>query len=106
MSTDPVTGAYQETIYETSNLNAKAEFLFDDGTVTFVYQKGPQGGLVDIYIDDVYETTISQYNASIQQNNTWTMSSSLPAGEHKIEFRLKPGQSGKYLYVDAVILAD
>ena len=103
---DPVTGAYQETIYETQSQDAKAKFYFDDGTVTFQYQQGPQGGLVDIYIDGVYETTINQYNATTQQGTQWTMSSSLPAGEHYIEVRLASGQSNKSLYVDAFILGD
>ena len=105
-SNDPVPGAYLGTIYETKKQNARAKFYFDDGKVTFQYQKGPQGGLVDIYIDGVYETTINQYSASTQQSNQWTMSTSLPAGEHYIELRLAAGQSNKSLYVDAFILGN
>lgn len=73
-----------------------------------MYPSGPNGGLVNVYIDGdpTLYATIDQYSASIQQGNVWEAADSLPAGEHVVEFRLATGQAqGKTMYIDAVQLA-
>jgi hypothetical protein len=53
--------ARNNTLHISSGLNDSALFYFTGNQFVFSYITGPLGGLVDVYIDELYYTTIDQF---------------------------------------------
>jgi hypothetical protein len=75
--------ASARTLHVSRQLNDAAQITFDGTRFSLSYAKGPDYGVLTIYIDGVLTTTINQYNRSRQWQATWT-SPLLSAGTHTI----------------------
>jgi thermitase len=94
-------GPYYSTRHYTTTPNNIAMFSFV-GPAKFIltYTKLSTGGSFQVYVDDVYVTTISAYSATTLWKQTYT-SPPYSSGLHRVVIK-HASTSGKYIDVDAI----
>lgn len=90
--------AYGGDYQRSTALNSTMTYAFTGDKVQWEYIKATNGGVVDVYIDDVKVDSVNQYNASTTFGNLWT-SATLPNTYHTLKL---VHVSGTYGYLDAV----
>jgi C1A family cysteine protease len=76
-------GAYGNTIHQATQAQAIANLTFSGTGVDFFYISQPGGGNLNIFINGVRRTIISQNSADIRYKRTWS-SATLKNGTHNI----------------------
>ncbi len=80
--TDPA--ARSHTVHISKKINNTASFYFTGSQFVFTYLTSATGGLMDVYIDGVYTTTIDQY--TLFPNSFYYTSPMLANGPHFVQF--------------------
>ena len=78
--------ARYNTLHVSNKVGDYAFFYFTGTQFVFTYTSGPIGGLLDMYIDGVYETTLDQYSPFPIINRVYTSRLILPLGPHSVRF--------------------
>jgi C1A family cysteine protease len=78
-----VTGAYGGTIHQASASSSIANLTFTGTGIDYFYASQPGGGNVDIYINGVRKTNISQKSELVRVQRKWS-SAKLTYGTHNI----------------------
>jgi hypothetical protein len=76
--------ARYHTMHVSSKIDDSASFFFTGDQFVFTYITGPASGLMDVYIDGVYETTIDQY--TYFPHSFYYTSPILTYGPHLVRF--------------------
>jgi hypothetical protein len=76
--------ARYHTMHVSSKIDDSASFFFTGDQFVFTYITGPASGLMDVYIDGVYETTIDQY--TYFPHSFYYTSPILAYGPHLVRF--------------------
>jgi hypothetical protein len=76
--------ARYNTLHVSNKIDDKASFYFTGDQFVFTYRTSPIGGLMDVYIDGVYVTTIDQY--TYYPNSFYYTSPILAYGPHFVRF--------------------
>ena len=64
---------------------------------------GSTPGIVDVYLDDVWQTTIDLYSAPARYQAVAWSSGTIADGAHKVELRRSTSSAaGEYMTLDAV----
>lgn len=93
-------GDYSDDLHHASNNNEYFEYSFIGTGIEFISEKDPSGGNVDIYIDGVFQSTISTYGAIVHQpQQTVYSKSGLTNGPHTIKAVKK---TGTFMVLDAL----
>lgn len=92
-------GDYGDDVHYTTNNDDYFELTFTGTGVEYITEKNSDQGNVDIYIDDVLQTTVSCYNATRLSQQTVYSKTDLPSGVHTIKVVKK---SGQYALLDAL----
>ncbi|WJH32652.1 carbohydrate binding domain-containing protein [Paenibacillus sp. CC-CFT747] len=91
-------GNYGDDVHHASDNDDYVEFTFIGTGVDFVTEKDPSGGNLDIYIDNVFQQTVSTYSAvSHLAGQTVYSKTGLSNGPHTIKAVKK---SGTYMVLD------
>ncbi len=77
--------ARNNTVHVSKKIDDTASIFFTGSQFVFTYLTGPVNGLVDVYIDGVYTTTINQYSF-FPDNNVYYTSPILVKGPHLVKF--------------------
>ncbi len=97
-STSRGVGDYEDDIHHASVNNEYFEFTFNGTGVDYVTEKETSGGNVDIYIDDVFQQTVSTYTSGARlSGQTIYSKTGLTDGSHTIKGVKK---SGTFMTVD------
>jgi alpha-L-fucosidase len=89
---------YNLDVHWTTTNSDYVEYTFTGTAIAYVTEKNNDQGDVDVYIDDVYETTVSCYNATrLAQVDVFTKTGLSP-GSHTIKLVKVNGQ---YMLLDA-----
>ncbi|MDP3441718.1 MAG: glycoside hydrolase N-terminal domain-containing protein, partial [Ignavibacteria bacterium] len=75
--------------YKSSDSKATATFFFTGTQGRFYGAKGNNGGLAEIYVDNVYHTTVDTYSPSFQSNVQLFETTELNDGPHSIKIVVK-----------------
>jgi hypothetical protein len=83
--------------------NASATIYFTGTRLDWIAMTGSTPGIVDVYLDDVWQATVDLYSASAQYQALAWSSGTISDGAHKVELR-RSGSSaaGEYIILDAV----
>lgn len=76
--------ARYNTVHVSKKINNSASFYFTGSQFVFTYLTSSVGGLMDVYIDGVYTTTIDQY--TFYPNSFYYTSPILVKGPHLVQF--------------------
>ncbi len=101
--------AYSKTLawkgsYSRSATGGASVTVWFNGTrLDWIAMKGTTTGIADVYLDDVYQTTVNLGSAvASYQQKVWS-SGTIAGGTHSVRFVRNAGSaSGKYLTIDAV----
>jgi hypothetical protein len=100
------TGPSDGTISDSSTTNDDVEYTFTGTTVQFYTQKGPSGGIFDIYIDNVLQTSYDSYSASHEYQVLAYENTSLSNGEHTVKIVVtgtkNASSTGYFCHIDYV----
>jgi alpha-L-fucosidase 2 len=77
------------TCYKSSDSKATATFFFTGTQGRFYGAKSNNGGLAEIYVDNVYQTTVDTYSPGFQSNVKLFETPELNAGPHSIRIVVK-----------------
>ncbi|MFZ5856462.1 MAG: fibronectin type III domain-containing protein [Chloroflexota bacterium] len=77
--------ARNNTVHVSKKIGDTASIYFTGDQFVYTYLTGPVNGLVDVYIDGVYTTTINQYSF-FPDNNVYYTSPILADGPHYVQF--------------------
>ena len=77
------------TCYKCGDANATATFFFNGTQGRFYGVKSSNGGLAEIYVDNVYQTTVDTYNFTFQSNAQLFETTELNDGSHAIKIVVK-----------------
>jgi hypothetical protein len=91
-------GDYQDDVRYTGTNNDSFVYTFSGTGVNYITEKNSDQGDVDIYIDNVFQQTVSTYNATRLVQQTVYSKTGLTNGTHTIKGVKKTGQ---YMLVDA-----
>jgi hypothetical protein len=91
-------GPYNGTIHYTATTGDYAQILFTGTKFTLYYTKNTNRGLIDVYIDGVYSTTLNA-NTALSWQSSYT-SGALASGNHTAKFIHAGG--GTYIDIDAI----
>ena len=92
-------GDYNDDLHYTQTNNDSVSYTFTGIGLTYVAEKNFDEGDVDIYIDNVFQATVSCYSASrMVQQGVWT-TSNLTSGQHTFKAVKK---TGSYMILDAL----
>ncbi|MFC5402028.1 X2-like carbohydrate binding domain-containing protein [Cohnella soli] len=92
-------GDYGDDVHYTQNNNDYFEYAFTGTGVELITEKDSSQGDVDIYIDGVFQQTVSTYNASrLVQQSVFSVSG-LPDAAHTLKAVKK---SGSYMLLDVL----
>ncbi len=91
-------GRYMQTIHESSDTDATAEFTFTGSRIELLADLQPWGGTIDVYIDDTLELENVTYTGGPDDYQQVIFAIDLPNGLHTVQIR-KTG--GEWIYVDA-----
>jgi len=101
-----MSGAYNDDTHYSNVKNNYAEFAFTGTEVSWIGEKVWNRGMADVYIDNVLDTTIDCYHASIIRQQILYRNTKLINSTHKIKIVVK-GQknnasSENYIDIDAI----
>ena len=96
-------GDYQNDVHFTVNNAAYAECTFTGTDVRFITETYSDEGAVDVYLDNVYQTTVNCNTATRQSQQAVYSATGLVAGPHTIKV---VKISGTYMLVDAFEFAN
>ncbi|RJP48825.1 MAG: hypothetical protein C4583_13770 [Anaerolineaceae bacterium] len=88
----PVLGALEGNIQISNNVNNNAIAYFDGGSFDLTYATGPDMGNLKVYVDNVLQVTIGQFNGTFSYPNVWS-SPAYSDNLHKLELRHATGPS-------------
>lgn len=91
-------GDYMDDVHYTPSNGASAEFTFQGTGVDYITEKAPDMGLVDVYVNYVYQATVDCYSPTRLSQQTLFSKTGLPAGTHTLTL---VKVSGPYMLVDA-----
>ncbi|HEX2996515.1 MAG TPA: choice-of-anchor Q domain-containing protein [Anaerolineales bacterium] len=94
-------GPYNGTLHYTDVAGNSAELLFNGTSFTLLFTKYTNRGSIDIYVDNVYVTTINAYGSTLQWQQSYT-SPVYPLGNHTVRFVHAGG--GAIIDVDAITI--
>ncbi|MGG4144035.1 X2-like carbohydrate binding domain-containing protein [Paenibacillus algorifonticola] len=90
-------GDYKDDVHYTETTGDYLEYTFEGTGITFITEKDSSQGDMDIYIDGVFQQTVSTYYPSRQVNQTVFVAEGLTLGEHTLKAVKK---SGYYMLLD------
>ncbi|MEU1881895.1 hypothetical protein ABZ470_31735 [Streptosporangium sp. NPDC020072] len=92
-------GDYQNDVTATQALDANAQLIFNGTGAAWYTEKNNDMGLVDVYLDSVYQATVDCYTSGVRQVQVkaWERTDLSPGGH---VLRLINKSSGKHLIVD------
>lgn len=85
-------GAYKDAIRVSNNVNNTAVLYFDGVGIDLTYYHGPLGGNLDVYVDDVLQTSLHQ-NAPAVSLHVWSSGWIYSDGIHKLTLKHAVGFS-------------
>jgi hypothetical protein len=86
-----------------SSSNASATIYFTGTRLDWIAMTGSTPGIVDVYLDDVRQTTIDLYSSAAQYLVAAWSSGDIADGPHKVELRRSTSSAaGEFLTLDAV----
>ncbi|KAB7673031.1 SGNH/GDSL hydrolase family protein [Bacillus sp. B1-b2] len=91
-----------EAYYTTNEMAAKIEFEFKGAFLGVNVIRSPQGGMMDVFIDEEYVTTISTW-WPFAKNRSLYVASGLSKGDHTVTFQVSSKKS-KYNVSDKNII--
>ncbi|MBV5315369.1 MAG: glycoside hydrolase N-terminal domain-containing protein [Prolixibacteraceae bacterium] len=77
------------TCYQSGDANATATFFFNGTKGRFYGVKSSNGGLAEIYVDNVYQNTVDTYSSIFQSNAQLFETPELTNGSHSIKIVVK-----------------
>jgi len=89
--------------YGRANTNGSSVTIYFNGTrFDWIAMKGTTTGKADVYLDDVFQTTINLANSvAIYKQTVWSKTTA--AGNHKVQIRWNTtNAAGKYITIDSV----
>jgi hypothetical protein len=90
--------SYSGDVHIANQINSQALFEITGRQIKLIYSKSSVGGIMSIYIDDVYQDAIDQFNASDLYQQEWT-SAVLLGGTHTIKL---VQTALDWVYLDAI----
>jgi hypothetical protein len=90
--------------YSRANISGSSATVYFDGTrLDWIAMKGTTTGKADVYLDDVFKTTVDlSATTAAYKVNVWS-TGTIPAGVHKFSIAWNTGNaSGKYITLDRV----
>lgn len=89
-----------------SNINqAKVEMSFLGNSILWIGEKTPTGGIANVYLDDIFQTSVDLYSPQIEWQKVLFTKTGLDPGLHTIGVEVtenkNPKSSGKYIFIDA-----
>ncbi|MBV6394636.1 MAG: hypothetical protein HFACDABA_00202 [Anaerolineales bacterium] len=90
--------SYNRTLKLSRTLNSEAGLTFNGERFELIYARGASYGALDVYVDDVFEASLNQYNATNQFQQRWS-SPAYANGLHTVRF---VHASGRYANVDGI----
>jgi lipoprotein-anchoring transpeptidase ErfK/SrfK len=99
----PKTAAWHGSYGRSSTASSSVTVTFEGTRLDWIAMKGTTTGKADVYVDDVFQTTVDLARATaVYQQDVWS-ARDLPNGTHKVKFVLNStSASGKFLVIDAV----
>ena len=91
-------GDYLDDVHYTNTYNDYVSYTFTGTGVDFITEKNNDEGNIDIYIDNVLQTTLSCYSATRAVQQTVYSATGLSAGSHTIKV---VNRDGLYMLPDA-----
>jgi len=91
-------GDYQDDVHYTTTYNDYVSYTFTGTGIDFITEKYNDEGTVDVYIDNVLQTTVNCYAAARTSQQTVYSATGLSAGSHTIKLVMT---GGTYMLVDA-----
>ena len=92
-------GTYNKTLFYTDTVGSSASLTFQGNSVTLIYSKLSNRGLIIVSIDGVEQTRLNAYSATTVWQATWT-SGTLSSGSHILT--ITHGGNGSLIDVDAI----
>lgn len=90
--------SYNHTLKLSRAVGGEATLTFSGERFEFIYARGSNYGTLDIYVDNVLETSLSQSNATSQFQQRWS-SPTYANGAHTVRL---VHASGRYVNVDGI----
>ena len=91
-------GPYNNTMHYSPTIGDYASLVFQGNQINITYAGYPNRGNLDVYIDDVKEGTINQYNPTL----FWQKSTTGPSVTDGIHLLKLVHASGSYVDIDAI----
>ncbi len=83
--------------------NASATIYFTGTRLDWIAMTGSTPGIVDVYLDDVWQTTIDLYSSPAHYQAVVWSSGTISDGPHKVGLRRSDSSAaGEYITLDAV----
>jgi hypothetical protein len=95
-------GPYVNTMHYTNVQNAAASITFTGTGFTVYFTKYPNRGDVEVWIDGVLNTTLSEYGSALAWQQTWTLPTALSNGTHTVQFKNPNPSTATYIDIDAI----
>ncbi|CAI6077528.1 glycoside hydrolase family 27 protein [Cohnella sp. JJ-181] len=95
-------GDYNNDVHFTQTNNDAFQFAFTGTGVELITEKDASQGNVDIYIDNVFQTTVNTSSAARQVNQVVYQATGLTGGSHTLKAVKK---SGAYMLLDSIRVA-
>lgn len=92
-------GDYNNDVHFTQTINDSFQFAFTGTGIQMLTEKDSSQGNVDIYLDNIYEGTVSTYNATRLSGQVVYQISGLTNGAHTLKAVMK---SGTYMLLDSL----
>ncbi len=84
-STTSIANCLNSSIHWTTTAGSYAELTFTGKSIKYIGSKNTDHGYVDIYIDDIYESTVDTYGSSRQWQYVFFQKTWSESGTHKIK---------------------
>lgn len=78
-------GTFDGTTHTASTAGASMSYQFTGNGLTVLGAKGPDGGVVDVYLDGKRQTRVDTYAFSSQASTVLWKSNAIPPGPHRIQ---------------------
>ncbi|NIK71882.1 glycoside hydrolase family 27 protein [Paenibacillus sp. BK720] len=92
-------GDYNNDVHFTQTNNDSLQFTFSGTGVELITEKDASQGNVDIYIDNVFQTTVNTSSTARQVNQVVYQTTGLASGSHTLKAVKK---SGTYMLLDSI----
>ncbi|MFD0714494.1 right-handed parallel beta-helix repeat-containing protein [Paenibacillus sp. GCM10027626] len=94
-------GDYRDDVHYATGNGDTASYMFTGDGIDLVGETNSDQGLVNIFIDDVFDRTIDTFSPARQAQRHVYVKRGLPPGPHTLK---AVKQSGSYMTVDAVVV--